>query len=86
LSIALLVGEGVFTPEDLAEMQAILDEVCHERGFARGSPQREDIAFRLIALYKNSVHDKARIKAVLMRRRFPGDWARLADDVRVVED
>ena len=72
MTINLLVKEGVFAPEDLVEMQAILDEVCLERGFARGSPQREDIAYRLISLYGNSVHDRDRIKAVLLRRRFPG--------------
>ena len=48
MTINLLVKEGVFAPEDLVEMQAILDEVCLERGFVRGSPQREDIAYRLI--------------------------------------
>ena len=32
-------------------MQAILDEVCLARQYPLRSPQREDLAFRLIALY-----------------------------------
>ena len=72
MAIATLVTEGVFTPEELAAMQAILDEVCLARQYPLGSPQREDLAFRLIALYQAGARDEARLKNVLIRRRYPG--------------
>ena len=52
-------------------MQAILDEVCLTRGYARGSPQREDLAYRLIAFYKGGPRDEAWLKNALLHRRYP---------------
>ena len=72
MTIATFVAEGVFTPEELAAMQAILDEVCLARQYPLGSPQREDLAFRLIALYKGGARDEARLKNALLHRRYPG--------------
>ena len=57
---------------DLETMQSVLDEVCAERMIGKGTPEREEMALRLIALYGSGTRDPGELKALLMRT--PRDW------------
>ncbi len=67
MSLAGYDTAGVLYPEDLETMQSVLDEVCAERMIGKGTPEREEMALRLIALYGWGTRDPGELKALLMR-------------------
>jgi hypothetical protein len=43
---------GAYTSDDMERMQGVIDAVCSELGIAKGRPEREAVARRVLAAYE----------------------------------
>ena len=59
------------SPEDLAFLQKIFDQLCDEGCQDRKSPEAEDIASVLIELFQRGLKDKVNLMAETARRLEP---------------
>ena len=69
MSLAAFDTAGVLYPQDLEAMQTVLDKVCAERMIGKGTPEREGLALKLIALYGSGTRDPGKLTFMLMRTR-----------------
>jgi hypothetical protein len=66
----LRLSDRIIYPSDLKVLQRILDDVCAERHFDRGSYEAEYLASFLIELFQQGVADEGLIKALLVNHPF----------------
>jgi hypothetical protein len=50
------------SPEELNDLQALLESILRERKLPRGSAEAEDLAAHLIDLYQGGVRDAASLR------------------------
>ncbi|AZO25406.1 MULTISPECIES: hypothetical protein [unclassified Mesorhizobium] len=49
---------GVAYPDDLVLLKRIYDQVCEERGIARGSPEASELAIEAMKLFSAGIFDE----------------------------
>ncbi|MCX2722618.1 hypothetical protein [Roseibium salinum] len=55
---------AVVEPEELKKLTKVLDDYCLERNIPAGDG-RDNVAYRILGLYKNGVTDAENLKAAL---------------------
>lgn len=56
---------GVFDPDDLARMQTVFEDALHTTGIEKSSPAAADLARRILAFYRQGIHDPAKLAFML---------------------
>lgn len=62
---------GMFSPEDLEEIQQVFQKLCNERGLARGGEGASSLARSILVYYSQGVRDPITLEQLL--RAFPSD-------------
>ncbi|PTM86476.1 hypothetical protein [Mycoplana dimorpha] len=56
---------GMFAPEDLVTIQKVFEELCSERGIAKGSADARSLARSILRHYSHGVRDPEKLDAIL---------------------
>lgn len=56
------------SPEELAQLQRVYDDICLQEQVDHHSALADEVAKQLIRLYRGGVHDSAEIAAIMERR------------------
>src|SRR4051812_36811304 len=62
-----LGDDCIFEPEKLARMQRAFDQICLNHRYKKESRDCEDLAHRLLSIYKSGVQNEALLKAAAKR-------------------
>ena len=72
---AVRIRSGVFYPEELGAMTRLLEKAARKLGVARGCPEFEELASRLVGLKKLPINDQELMRLLIAGRGDKGSGA-----------